>query len=315
MVLNYGEFMPVNGIIVCGALSSADHILAIKSPVIAFASLADFNFIESAQYIFKPESAPGNLKLELTGLSHEWPSAQLLENALGFFNAIDKKIKSCSEIKKSMTKEFLKYQKNRIDSLQQSGDILFADMIARNFSTSDNIQKHKEFFQIRKDIEAGAEYQAALNQLKESIRFELAVRNAYNSALQVNDSIWWAGEINSLLRKMDEDKDYFRSMAYKRIKGFLGIMCFTLSSNAVQLNDLDNADRLLSIYHLIEPQNCDMLYFRALYYLKKEKPDIALNYLKRAIESGYSDFSSIENDFTQQIVIEIKPLWKNKLSL
>jgi hypothetical protein len=304
MALNYSQYMPVNGIISCGALASQAQIEAIKNPIIAIAGMADFNFIEIAQYIFKPDAMPLNLRLEVSEDTHGWPSAKILSYAMGYFQSLEKMGSSCMNNNR-LRNRFASEQKHRIDSLQLAGDILNAELIAKNLSVTKGITNYKDFIQIKNSIESSAEFQAVLDQLKESIRFELAVRNAYNSALQSKDTVWWANEIASLNSKMKEDKDYFRALAYQRIKGFIGIMCYTLCSNSLRLEDLDNAARLLSIYRLIEPGNSDMLYFTALYFQKTNKPDLALRYLINAVNAGYSDRERIIKDFSERISLDV----------
>ena len=77
--------------------------------------------------------------------------------------------------------------------------------------------------------------------------------------------------------------------ALKRIKAFLGIICYTLTNNALRTNDLNTASKTLEIYKLVEPANPDMSYFFALYYLKTGKIDLISEYLKGALENGFSD--------------------------
>jgi hypothetical protein len=307
MALNYAQYMPVDGVIACGALASREQISAINCPVFAIAGLGDFNFIETAQYIFKPEEAPANLRLEITENVHTWPSDILLCDILGYLHVTDQHGSSWNNQKRQL-KQFASEQKIFIDSLKEGGDLLNASLTARNLVMIKGINKQENFALSQYEIESSVEYKAELDQLKESIRFELAVRNAYNSALQSNDSAWWAKEISSLMSKIDEDKDYFRSMAYQRIKGFIGIMCYTLSSNSLRLNDLKNTERILSIYRLAEPENSDMLYFYALYYERINEPDKAIEYLSHAIKAGYSDITRIAEDFSETTSQEVMPL-------
>ncbi len=300
MALNYAQYTPVMGIIACGALTSPDQINAVQSPVIAIAGMADFNFIETAQYIFKPEEAPTNLRLEITEEIHTWPSADLLSNAMGYFQAINKRGNPCGENDR-WRKRFTTEQKERIDSLIIEGNILNADLIARNMSAIKGKSKHEDFTALQKSIESSSDYMAILAQLKESIRFELDVRNAYYDALQSKNAVWWEKELSSLQSKMEEDKDYFRGLTYQRIKGFIGIMCYSLCNNSLRLNDFINSERLLSIYQLVEPENIDMLYFYALYYQRTDKPDKALEFLTHAVKAGYSDKLRIAEDFPERI--------------
>src|SRR5665647_1745028 len=84
MALGYALAHHQNGLILCGALANPDQINALHCPVISISGMDDFNFIETAQYLFQDQSIPVNLKIELTNASHSWPDSTMLANAYGF---------------------------------------------------------------------------------------------------------------------------------------------------------------------------------------------------------------------------------------
>ena len=49
--LGYALTHKLSGLILCGALASADQINAITCPVFAISGMDDFNFMETAQYL------------------------------------------------------------------------------------------------------------------------------------------------------------------------------------------------------------------------------------------------------------------------
>src|ERR1035437_1707026 len=84
MALGYALLHQVNGLILCGALANSNQINALHCPVISISGMDDFNFMETAQYLFQKQSTPDNLKIELTNASHNWPDSAMLANAFGF---------------------------------------------------------------------------------------------------------------------------------------------------------------------------------------------------------------------------------------
>jgi predicted esterase len=301
MALSYAQYMHVDGVIACGALAPPEQLAAIKSPVIAFAGIADFNFIEAAQYIFRPEETPKNLRLEVTEDTHDWPSGAILSNALGYLHAAEKELNPCCK-EKVIFRNFASGQKARIDSLRKAGDFLSAGLIARNLANLEDFSKYDDFISIRNSIEYSSDFNKALGRLRESIRFELKVRNAYYAALQSNDASWWKNEITSLNEKLKSGDELFMGFAYKRIKGFLGITCYSLCGNTLQSGDLKNAARLLSIYKLVEPGNPDMYYDYALFYQKTHVTDSVPKFLTYAIKAGFSDKQKLLDDFPSEFI-------------
>src|SRR5665647_394965 len=121
MALGYALAHPLNGLILCGALASPDQINALRCPVIAISGMDDFNFMETAQYLFQEQSTPGNLKIELTNASHCWPDNLMLANAFGFFR-LSGPAADIHSSPKSQLKMYCLNQQSRINSLKQQGD-------------------------------------------------------------------------------------------------------------------------------------------------------------------------------------------------
>ncbi len=303
MALNYAQYFPVKGIISCGALATHEQLNAIKAPVICLIGMADFNFIEAAQYVFNPEQSPQNLSLEFTKDTHAWPDSEMLSNALGMMLLNLSLNQNCETIKDHI-KSYKKTQVNRYDSLMEMNYVIEAVLIARNMAKNGS----KIFTNRLNTIENSYDFNYALDQLRESIRFELAVRNAYYTALRNEDIQWWEKEIRSLNQNIDNEKDIYRSFALKRIKGFLGITCYSLSNNSIRNNDLKTAERILAIYRLIDPENPDMHYFSALYELKNKHPELVRDILRRAIQEGFSDTTLMKSDFPHAIIAPLLEL-------
>jgi len=289
MAINYARYFTVNGVISCGALAPEQQIKSITGDLYCIVGYADFNFIEAAQFIFSPEKAPSNLYLGFTDDSHQWPDDHMLEHALGvLFQHIESK--DCAS---GAIDDFRKSMLSVYDSLISRDKRIEAALLARNLSKTG----FTRFDQYVADLEKNPELNSELNQLRESIRFELAVHNAYYTALRDEDLVWWESEIASLLKSIETEKDLYKNLALRRIKGFLGIVCYSLVNNNLRKENLEDAKKLLGIYKLIEPENPDMFYFSALYELKTNKKDAARDYLEKALKAGYKDTIIIENDF------------------
>lgn len=294
MVLSFGQRNIVDGVIACGALATKNQIITIRAPVYAITGIQDFNFIETAQYFFQPEEAPGNLFIELSEELHEWPSPNVLSNAIAFLildkDAVNMKCIDFKELGRKLSEN----KKTEIETLKKKHDFLSALLVAKNMARLHSEADANLFQSLINSLEYSQEFNNELNRLRESIRFELSVRDAYMKALLAEDLSWWKTEISSLNNNINKDKDRYRNYAYKRIKAFLGIMCYSISKKTLQSNDLKNAEKLLSIYKLLEPDNPDMFYFYALYFKKNGEHENAKLYLRKAIDAGFSDPDMIE---------------------
>ncbi len=289
MALSFAQYHDVDGIIACGALVSANQIESINTTVFALTGMQDFNFIETAQYFFRSENTPENLRIELTDEMHEWPSEHELSNSIAYLILAEntKKIK-CLDIGKTR-EQFGDSQKSRIDTLKKAGNYLSASLIAQNMIHLNDGESANQFQSIRNSLVYSEELNDELGRLRESIRFELTVRDTYLKALLSEDYAWWINEISSLNKKIRQDTDHYRNLAYKRIKAFLGIMCYTLTNKALQSGDTKSTGRLLSVYALVEPDNPDMFFFYAVYSKQTGRTEEVKIFLQKAIDAGFSD--------------------------
>ncbi|MEJ2053351.1 MAG: hypothetical protein P8X42_05470, partial [Calditrichaceae bacterium] len=268
MALGYALNHQMNGLILCGALGNPKQINAVHCPVISISGMDDFNFIETAQYLFQEELIPGNLKIELTGASHNWPDSTILADALGFIQL------SCQDADitaktRSQLEVYCKSQQVRIDSLKKQGDYLKALLAARNMAFTTPFNRVSEFNSLYNQIKNNSEYTSRLNRLKDNVKYEISLRQPYMSAFMTKDALWWKNEIQTIDDKIKNERDSYTKAMYRRIKAFWGIACYSLSNRAVKEQNANMLNKVLPVYRMLEPDNPDMFYFSAFPYFWK----------------------------------------------
>lgn len=302
MAMGYALSHPVNGLIMCGALAGADQINALKCPVISISGMDDFNFVETAQYLFQKQSIPQNLKIELTSDSHSWPDSLMLSDALGFLLLSNQ---STVIPAKSQIKNYCQKQQARIDKLQMQGDFLKAALLARNLSTTDPFKNDKKFAFEYDQLETTAKYNSQLKKLEKNLSLEMSVRKPYLEALTAKDSLWWKSEIHSMNEKLSSEQDPFTVDMYHRIKAFWGIACYSLCNQEVQDKNQEQLAKILSVYRMLEPENPDMFYFSAFSTFWKGDRQATISMLKNAREAGFSDLGRMKKDFPETITSKV----------
>jgi len=260
MSIGYAANHRVDGIIACGALAKPDQITAVNCPLVAVLGMDDFNFVDAAQFVLNPLQMPANLLLEITKASHSWPERPLLTQVLGYMQ-LSASNTFCFSDKEQMVKNYVDKQKIRIDSLVGANETIEATMVARNLSRSEQFEKTGSFALLFEKMVKSETCNAQMNELLSSIKFEMKIREAYYNALLQNDSIWWRKEIDGLNSKIETESNSYTQMAYKRIKGFLGIVCYSLCNQFLRSNDVSKLEQILTIYRILEPSNPDMLNF------------------------------------------------------
>lgn len=303
MALSYALNHPADGLMLCGALGNAQQISATNCPVISLSGTDDFNFVETAQYLFQEQAAPANLKIELIHNSHSWPSVQTLRNAVGFLAY------SATKDENPVTasvRDYCQHQQNRIDSLRQAADYLSAALIARNMASVEAFRTQNDFSKVAAGLKTSTRYLSQLNKLGACLNAEMSLRQTYMDAFQNKDIAWWKKEIDGTVQAITSEKDPFDADMYRRIKGFWGIACYSLCKQAVAQHNADALQKTLAIYRLVEPLNADMFYFSAFlpyWQNKKDETNIAL---QKAIQAGFTDTKQLQADFQESSIKQIQ---------
>jgi dienelactone hydrolase len=304
MALGYALAHPVNGLILCGALAGADQIHAVHCPVLSISGMDDFNFMETASYLFQEQSIPGNLKIELTDASHSWPDSLMLANAFGFLFFSCQTPESAS-FSKADFQQYCRHQQARIDSLKQHGDFLKAVLVGRNMATTDPFSSNEALVATYHELKSSSDYLGQLSRLKTSFDFEKSVRQPYLEAFYTKDMLWWKNEIRTVEEKIRTEKDSYTKDLYLRIKGFWGIVSYSLCKQAVKDKNAEVLSRILPIYRMLEPENPDMWYFSAFPDLWKQNNDAAVSLLQKALKAGFSDVKQLKMDFPKEITSKV----------
>lgn len=255
MVLGYATNHKVSGVIASGAFANHDQLSAIKCPVMGLIGMDDFNFLESVQYLLNPSTLPANAHIELTNASHEWPPKNRLTNVWGWFQLANKSTAG------QKISPYVKQQQSRIDSLAEAGNFIQAVCIGRNMASVGTFEKAGSFHASTNELIKKEAYKLQLSKLTESLQFEVKMRQTYGKALLDKKADWWEKEISSLHEKMNSEPDEMMRMAYKRLSGFIGIVCYSYAGQFAARKDIPHLKQILMVYRLAEPDNPDMKHF------------------------------------------------------
>jgi hypothetical protein len=140
--------------------------------------------------------------------------------------------------------------------------------IAYNLAPTDAFKQDKAFATLYKTIKSAPSYSDQMSRFQTSLQQEMELRPYYLKAIQNEDSSWWKQEIAALDKKITTSGDWFESCLYQRIRGFLGIVCYSWCQQAAQQRDEKMLDQVVSVYQLLEPENPEMLYFNSLRHKK-----------------------------------------------
>ncbi|HPE58611.1 MAG TPA: hypothetical protein PK904_19555 [Bacteroidales bacterium] len=303
MALAFAQNKHINGLLLCGALANADVINTLKTSVYSISGTDDFNFVETAQFLFNEQSIPSNLRIELTRQSHSWPDSLLLAEAYGFIYLSDRDAPAPSG---SSVKAFIARQNKKIDSLESQKAILEATMLARNLTLTKPFSDEKSVSATYQKLNNSEAFNKQLSQLKSTLEFETKARDQYIRAFSTKDSLWWKNEISTLEQKLKNESDPFKSDMYQRIKSFWGIACYSLGKQAIQNRDIKLMRNIIPVYRMLEPDNAYVYYYAAFPAFWSGNDTVAINLLNKALTAGFEDMDLINQNFPSSVSSQIK---------
>ena len=243
----------IRGIITCGAGLSGfnPQSVANKFEIFAIVGLGDFNFDETMSINDQLKGTDWKHICSFFEGSHEWPpSKELTKAVLWFqFNAM-----ASGKISKDkqLIGEFADTVVSRVEKLKQQNQYVLADnecqigvSILEGLAKPENLLKQLDEFKASDPLK--------IEKLKiESLGYlEQQLRNGYLQSLKKQELNWWTTEIKSLNGKINNAPTVFEKQMYSRVKGFLGIICYSYTAQAVAENNQPLAAKIIGIYEAV----------------------------------------------------------------
>jgi len=107
------------------------------------------------------------------------------------------------------------------------------------------------------------------------------------------DTIWWKTNADSYFETKNSGAEKFMR---ERLRGYTSLMCYSYVNQAMQANNLHAAEKLITVYSIVDPTNSEWAYMRAVLYMKINLPDYAIASLDKAVELGFNDRTRLLND-------------------
>ena len=152
---------------------------------------------------------------------------------------------------------------------------------------------------IKKDLDGLASsesYKKAVAENTNRIQTETQMQQELLQQFQTQDGAWWAAKIAGLNKSARSAKTVSEQQLYKRLLNYLGLVGYMGTNSALQHGDLVKASSYLKTFKLADPENPDVCYLSAVYYIKSNDTKNAMASLHQAIKLGYNDYAQLATD-------------------
>jgi dienelactone hydrolase len=280
----------VKGVIGCaGGMPSVGQEIGKKFDFIGIVGLNDFNYQEM-KTLDKAMTENGFTNQLLTFYGgHEWPPQDVLSKAIEWLDLMNMK-KGELAIDDNLVRNYTASYADTINTAQIMGEYF----------------KAYQFYNILlKDLDGLydiSEYQKSYNELlknptiNESLNLEKVEKEKEHNDQEKLLNYFKSNNFTKIKEEINRlKKNATQSHINKRLLGFIGMLSYLYTEQAVNSQNIPAYKGFIDIYELIEPQNPDMECFKACQAMMESNKDIAMGHLQKAINYGFHDFRKLEN--------------------
>jgi len=293
----------IRGIILSGAGQSGFTPMNKNSGLVVYgiAGLGDFNRSEIQNMDKELASLEIPHSISFFSGKHEWPPEEEFKEALLWIQ-IQAMREKLTPVNTGILNWFAHTSDSISGKLVRSGKmVMAANALQKAISALKGLSNVDELEKNLHTIMAASEYLSEVKNEESLAGLEEKLKSEYNNAMLTKDDKWWANELKVINDRCISEKDPLKLGMFNRLKGFFGIMAYSYTSRAAQAGDINESQRLISIYSLIEPENPDWMYYQALLYDKQGNTAKAVEELKLSISKGLGDRPRIARDFSSEV--------------
>ncbi|RLD71781.1 MAG: hypothetical protein DRI87_06515, partial [Bacteroidetes bacterium] len=99
---------------------------------------------------------------------------------------------------------------------------------------------------------------------------------------------WWLQEIEDLYKKPEDPVSL-------RLQNYLSLVSYMYASGTLKNNQFKEAEKYLTIYKKVDPDNPEVYYLKAVLLTRTGKAELALAQLQVAADKGFNEYERMQN--------------------
>jgi len=272
VALNAASRIPaIEGVVYAGAPGISQP----ACPVLGFAGKGDLNYADLLAF---DSELPSQLPHHLVVWSgkHEWPKPMSMKIA---FDWIAGKINPGSGIIDRIILQKKSFADSITSPLEKLSALHFASFLSLSTGKPDNFKAELE------QLRLSPEFIKAKSKKDLAIQDELVLKDSYRKAFLEKDLQWWEPEIQLLSTHARFQDAWLQD----RLLGYLSLLAYSASNQALASNDLNLAAKFLAFYKLVDPLNSEHGYLLAVLQARKGDKLGSTESFKLAVKLGFND--------------------------
>jgi len=263
---------------------------------IALVGDKDFNYLELKNLDLSLESSGIRHFLRVYDGKHDWPPERVMEEAFLFFQ-FEAMRKKEIPVDNALARKFAGQNNDSIEKASENRDWLgmayWLNRAVVYLSGISNVDNEKKLLAKLKN---NPKYQKHLQEELQREKTEHELQQSYVQAMENRGKEWWIKTIHDLTKaaKSGDNKD--EKLKNTRLLNYLSLVSYMYATRALRGNDTEQADKYLTIYEMVDPENPEVYYLKAVRFAKLTKNKESLAQLQKAAGHGFHEYSRMAND-------------------
>lgn len=279
-----------------GGFPNLNQPIKTKFDFLGIVGSSDFNYTEMNQL---------DKDLQLNGFTHyllifegkhEWPKSEIIPDVFYWLEFCSYRNK-LSPINKKLISDFESKSQYEIEICQSKNDAYGEyKLLQKIIAYLNNVVEIDKYKNKLIELEKSTTVQNELKLVQIEVQKEQTLQNYYLDAMNKNDVAWWEKEVKKINNLISENKNNHQGYMLQRVLSYLSMAGYSYSNSTLQSGQLDQSQHFISIYHIIDPENTDPLYFQAVLSAMKNDTLNVFKSLDKAIELGFNDITKLQSD-------------------
>jgi|AntAceMinimDraft_17_1070374.scaffolds.fasta_scaffold00511_12 dienelactone hydrolase len=287
----------ITGIIGCSAgFPKLNRPITNKFNYLGLTGNKDFNYLEMQNLNKALDKSDIKHQLIVFEGKHDWPPKKIIPDVFQWleFNAMRNNL---IPVNNSVIHNFIENNLPKKDETNNPSEtyktyILYKKLI----NYLDGLYDITEYEKILTKLEQSAQIQKALKYKEQNEQKEAELQQKYLYYLSAKNVLWWKKEVERLNGQIKNTKDKEKVLLIERLLNFLSLASYMQSYNAINSDNLEQAEKYLKLYKIIDTENYGPSYLYACLYSKQNKLDKAILELNNAINLGFDDFNDLKQE-------------------
>ncbi|NOX86715.1 MAG: hypothetical protein GXO86_12255, partial [Chlorobi bacterium] len=263
---------------------------------IALVGDKDFNYLELKNLDRSLEGSGIRHFLRVYDGKHDWPPEQVMEDAFLFFQ-FEAMRKTQIPVDRKLVRKFAEQNNDSVEKASNNRDWLglayWLNRAVVYLSGISDVEKEKEMLA---KLKHNPQYQKHLQEELDMEKTEHELQQSYVRAMENRGKDWWVKNINELIRKAKNGNSKDQRLMNTRLLNYLSLVSYMYATRALRDNITEHADKYLTIYEMVDPDNPEVYYLKAVRFARLKKDKEALTELQKAAAHGFHEYSRMTQD-------------------